>query len=260
MTNILMSDKEFGERVATMNWMLGFAGEPQAVVAGKRVVEIGSGFGAGAIACVKNGAAQYLGIEPDPFGTRVVQLGGPDPGYRSCYERAARGIDKRRALFLEGFADDWPGSGFDVCLIADVLEHVERPAAIAASAHRLLREGGIVIASTAPLYFSAPGHHLFDVLSAQPWGHLYDDFDRGAVKGQTSNYLMSEFENLNGITHAELLDAFSSNGFTIASERTLPHEGSNFATVRDRIKPEYIERFPEEVFDQCVSQFVAVKS
>ena len=218
------------------------------------------GFGAGAIACVGTGGTQYLGIEPDPFGTRVVQLGGPDPGYRACYERAARSIDKRRALFLEGFADDWPGSGFDVCLIADVLEHVERPAAIAASAHRLLREGGIVIASTAPLYFSAPGHHLFEVLSERPWGHLYDDFDRDAVKDRTSDYLMSEFDNLNGITHAELLAAFSSNGFMIASERTLPHEGSDFATVRDRIKPEYIERFPEEIFDQHVSQFVAVKS
>lgn len=260
MTDGLMSDQEFQDRVATMNWMLGFAGEPQEVVRDKRVVEIGSGFGAGAIACLGNGATQYLGIEPDPFGARATQLEGSDPGYRAAYERAAQGIDKRRALFLEGFADDWPGSGFDICLIADVLEHVERPSAIAASAHRLLRQGGIVISSTAPLYFSAPGHHLFDVLSERPWGHLYDDFDRDSVKDQTSNYLISEFDNLNGITHVELLEAFSSNGFDIASERTLPHEGSDFATVRGRIKPEYLERYPEAVFDQCVSQFVAVKS
>jgi SAM-dependent methyltransferase len=213
----------------------------------------------GAIACLRNGAAQYVGIDPEPFGTRVIQLDGTDPGYRACYERAARSIDKRRALFLEGFADDWPEGGFDICLISDVLEHVEEPSVIAASAFRLLRSGGQVIASTCPLYFSAHGHHLFDVLSGQPWGHLYTGFDRESVKHDTSTYLISEFESLNGVTHAELLGAFSSVGFSITKERTLPHEGVDFAAVRHRIEPELVARIPEEVFDQSVSQFVAVK-
>ena len=256
----MLTEKEFEDRVAAVNWMLSFAGEPGEVVREKRVVEIGSGFGVGAIACLRHGATQYLGIEPEPFGTRVMQLEGADPGFRLCYERAVKSLDKRRALFLEGFADDWPGSDFDVCLIADVLEHVEEPTAIAASAHRLLRRGGIVIASTAPLYFSAKGHHLFDVLSDQDWAHLYEDFDLDAVKQQTSTYLMSEFESLNGVTHAELLEAFSSTGFEIASERTLPFEGADFSAVRHRIRRDYIARFPDEIFDQNVSQFVAIKS
>lgn len=255
-----MIDSEFEERVAAVTWMLGFAGEPHEVVGGQRVVEIGSGYGVGAIACLRNGAAQYVGIEPEPFGSRVIQLDGTDPGYRVCYERAARSIDKRRVLFLEGFADDWPESGFDICLISDVLEHVEDPSAIAASAHRLLRQGGKVIASTCPLYFSAYGHHLFDVLSDQPWGHLYEGFDRDSVIHETSTYLISEFESLNGVTHAELLDAFSSTGFSIVKERTLPQEGVDFAAVRHRIRSELVERMSDEIFEQSVSQFVAVKS
>jgi SAM-dependent methyltransferase len=256
----MITDSEFEDRVSAVNWMLGYAGDAHEVVGGKRVVEIGSGFGVGAIACLRNGADQYLGIEPEPFGTRVIQTDGYDAGFRVCYENAARTIDKRRALFLEGFADDWPGGDFDVCLIADVLEHVENPADIATSARGLLRQGGIVIASTSPLFLSAYGHHLFDVFPGQPWAHLCEDFDRDALMLQTSQYLISEFDSLNGVTHMELLEAFSSSGFEIAHERTLPQEGADFLSVRDRIKPEYLERFPDEIFDQCVSQFVAVKS
>jgi SAM-dependent methyltransferase len=255
-----MTQDEFEDRVAAINWMLSFAGEINDVVREKRIVEIGSGFGVGAIACLRHGARQYLGIEPEPFGARVIQLEGVNPDFRVCYENAAKNIDKRRALFLEGFADDWPGSDFDVCLIADVLEHVEQPSVIAASAHRLLRKGGIVIASTSPLYFSAHGHHLFDVLSEQPWGHLFKDFDRDAVAQQASSFLMSEFDNLNGVTHAELLEVFSASGFDISSERTLPYDGVDFSAVRHRIKDEHLLYNEDEIFDQCVSQFVAVKT
>lgn len=255
----MMLDSEFEERVAAVHWMLGYAGDQRDVVGGKRVVEIGSGYGVGAIASIRNGAAQYLGIEPEPFGSGVIQRDGSDPGYRVCYERAAKTIDKRQILFLEGYADDWPGDGFDVCLIADVLEHVEEPALIAASAWRLLRPGGIVIASTCPLYFSAQGHHLFDLFADRPWGHLYEAFDRNDVIHDTSTYLISEFDSLNGVTHAELIDAFSSAGFVISNQRTLPHEGADFSKVRNLIKPEYLSRFSDEVFNQSVSQFVALK-
>jgi SAM-dependent methyltransferase len=255
-----MTDEEFEDRVAAVSWMLDFAKDQVEVVRDKRVVEIGSGFGVGAIACLRKGAAEYLGIEPQPFGAGVIQLDGADAGFRVCYETAAKSIDKRKVHFFEGFADDWPGGGFDVCLIADVLEHVHDPKMIAASAWRLLKAGGMVVASTSPLYFSAHGHHLFDVFADRPWAHLYKDFSRDAVARKTSPFLLSEFDSLNGVTHAELTAAFLTAGFKITKERTLPQENVDFEQVRQRIKPEYLERVDLDVFNQSVSQFIAVKT
>lgn len=258
--NQMMKDSEFEGRVDALHWMLGFAGEQAEVVGGKRVVEIGSGYGAGAIACVRSGVDQYLGIEPEPFGVGVIQRDGIDPGYRVCFERAARNVERRRMLFLEGFADDWPEGDFDVCLIADVLEHVEDLSSITESAHRLLKPGGIVIASTCPLYFSAQGHHMFELLYDQPWGHLYEGFDvKRDIEPHTSTYLLSEFKTLNGVTHEEILATFQNSGFEISKQRTLPHEGADFSKVRNRIKSEYLERISEDVFNQSVSQIIAVK-
>lgn len=255
-----MIDSEFEDRVAAMNWMLTVAGEPREVVGGKRVVEIGSGFGAGAIACARNGAAQYLGIDPEPFGSAVIQLDGSDNAYRDCYERAATSVDRRRILFLQGMADDWPAGGFDVCLVADVLEHVDDPRIIAASAWRLLRPGGIAITSTCPLYFSAPGHHLPEVFKDRPWGHLYEDFSPDDLISRTSNYALSQFHSLNRTTHAELVDVFASVGFEISKQRVLPHhEGADFSKVRHLIKAEYLECFSDEVFEQSLSQLVVTK-
>jgi SAM-dependent methyltransferase len=254
-----MNDTEFEDRTKAIEWMASFVGPVGEVFAGKRVVEIGSGFGCGAIAAIRNGAASYLGIEPEPFGSRLVQLEGTDPGYRLAYERAAGSIDKSRARFFEGFANEWPTADFDLCLIADVMEHVGNPAAIARDAAGILKPGGVVLASTAPLYYSAPGHHLFDVFRDQPWAHLRSDFGTSGLRQLASEYLVGEFETLNRVTHAELLQAFADAGLELVSERTIPDENHRFRDYEHLISAEHKERVTAEVFDQCVSQILARK-
>ena len=152
-----MTDQDFEDRVKAIEWMVSYVGPVPEILGGRTVVEIGSGFGCGAVACIRNGAANYLGIEPEPFGSRIIEIEGTDPDYRAAYERAAAGIDKSRVRFFEGLAHEWPGDGFDICLIADVMEHVADPGAIAADAARLLRSGGNVIASYEPNAAVKPG-------------------------------------------------------------------------------------------------------
>jgi SAM-dependent methyltransferase len=252
-----MNDAEFEDRTKAIEWMASYVGPD--FFTGKRIVEIGSGFGCGAIAAIRNGASFYLGIEPEPFGSRLVQLEGRDPGYRLAYERAAISIDKSRIRFFEGFADEWPGADFDACIIADTMEHVGDPAAIARDAAGLLRPGGLLLASTAPLFYSATGHHLFDLFRSQPWAHLRTDFDASGLRQHESDYLVGEFETLNGVTHAELLTAFSDAGLEMVSERTLEEGNYRFSDYEHLIATEHKQRLPVEVFDECVSQILVRK-
>jgi SAM-dependent methyltransferase len=252
-----MNDAEFEDRTKAIEWMASYVGP--GFFTGRRVVEIGSGFGCGAIAAIRNGASFYLGIEPEPFGSRLVQLEEADPGYRLAYERAARSIDKSKVRFYEGFADEWPSADFDVCIIADTMEHVGDPAAIARDAANLIRPGGLVLASTAPLYYSATGHHLFDLFRSEPWAHLRGDFDPSGLRQRESDYLVSEFETLNGVTHAELLKAFASAGLELVSQRTIDAGVFQFSDYEHLIAAEYKRSLPVEVFDECVSQILARK-
>jgi SAM-dependent methyltransferase len=252
-----MKDAEFEDRTKAIEWMASYAG-PDFFV-GKRVIEIGSGFGCGAIAAIRNGASSYLGIEPEPFGSRLVQLQGADPGYRLAYERAARSIDKSKVRFFEGYADEWPTADFDACIIADVMEHVGNPAAIARDAARLLRPGGLVLASTAPLFHSATGHHLFELFHSEPWAHLRIGFDPCGLRQREADYLVSEFETLNGVTHTQLLQAFADAGLELVSERTLDEGNHRFSDYEHLVATEYKERVPVTVFDECVSQILVRK-
>lgn len=253
----MMTLDEFEERVGAINWMLSFAGDPAGVVAGQRVVEIGSGFAVGAVACLRLGASHYVGIDPEPFGSRIIALTGQDPGFRACYEQATRDLDRRKVVLVEGYADDWPATGFDLCLIADVMEHVGDPMAVAQSAFRLLRPGGRCIVSTAPLFYSASGHHLFHELGNTPWGHLYPGFDVASTGA--SPFFVAEYASLNRITHAEIVRVFRAQGFRIGKERVLRDAQQDFAAAKPRLCGSYLQGRDPDLFLQSVSQLVLVK-
>jgi SAM-dependent methyltransferase len=254
-----MNDSDFEDRTKAIEWMVSFFGPAPEVLGGKSVVEIGSGFGCGAIACIRNGAAAYLGIEPEPFGSRLIEIEGKDPNYRLAFQRAAKGLDTSKIRFFEGFADEWPGAGFDICLLADMMEHVGDPSTIASDAARLLRPGGYALSSTAPLYYSPSGHHLFDVFPDTPWAHLYANFDAAAALRRTSEYLFGEYQTLNRTTHPKLLQAFVDAGFEIVKHRTIYDEGLAISEYEHLIAREHLESVSRDVFEQTVSQILARK-
>ena len=68
----------------------------------------------------------------------------PGKRYLGCDMRPGRGVDRIEDAHALRFADDWAGS----VLILETLEHVEDPARAMAEIHRVLRPGGIVVASS----------------------------------------------------------------------------------------------------------------
>ena len=77
--------------------------------------------------------------------------------------------DGRRLPFADG--------AFDRIIASEVLEHVPDDLAVLAELHRVLRPGGVLVTSFAPIWSCAVGHHL--------WGRLADGArvaDDGAVE------------------------------------------------------------------------------
>jgi 2-polyprenyl-6-hydroxyphenyl methylase/3-demethylubiquinone-9 3-methyltransferase len=98
-----------------------------------RIVDIGcgNGFLAGLLAARGH---QVVGLEPSPSG--IEQARATHPGVR--FERAAVGDD------LAAVA----GTGFDVAVSTEVIEHLFLPRELLRGAARLLRPGGLLVLST----------------------------------------------------------------------------------------------------------------
>lgn len=62
-------------------------------------------------------------------------------------------------------------SSLDFLYSINCLEHIPQLARSLHEAARVLKPGGLFFASSEPLFFSAQGHHLFDIFPL-PWGHL----------------------------------------------------------------------------------------
>ncbi len=127
--------------------------------AGTRVLDVGCAMGDRAVAVARAGAHRVLGIDTDPEKIRWGQL-------------LARHTSVDNVVFSVGdighaaVSDDQ----FDLVLLLDVLEHLERPEEALAECARVLVPGGRLLV-TFPPYRSPWGGHLFGHI-AVPWAHL----------------------------------------------------------------------------------------
>jgi SAM-dependent methyltransferase len=132
------------------------------VVEGKRVLDVGCGLGASALAVSRAGASEVVGVDTDL-------------GKISRAAEAARRMGAGRVQFLvqSGAGLGVAPGRFDVVLLLDVIEHVADPVSVLAECAGILRLGGRVLLSFPP-YDSPWGAHLFTQVPV-PWVHLLAD-------------------------------------------------------------------------------------
>lgn len=122
-------------------------------LAGKKILEVGSGFGTNLAVWIRHYHADAWGVEPG--GT------GFNEGFTASRKLlAANGIDPGRVLDASGeslpFADDT----FDIVYSANVLEHTADPYRVLLESLRVLRPGGLLHMEM-PNYLSYfEGHYL----------------------------------------------------------------------------------------------------
>lgn len=155
-----------------------------------RAIEVGAGMGWHAALTAAHGGGSVLATEvawrpgntPDSVANAHAfhRLAARDKVLADFleFERDAAGSlvttkFRGRVTFAEGGAEALPAAdeSADFVYSVNCVEHIpDLPAAFRESA-RVLRPGGILFATTEPLYASAFGSHLFDVFPA-PWAHL----------------------------------------------------------------------------------------
>ncbi len=153
-------------------------------------LEAGAGMGWHAALLAAHGASRVLATEVAWSGENPYAL----PNIHALYRLAERdaqlkallhfdrdpdghlqrvAIGQGRVQFARAVAEALPApdESFDLVYTVNCLEHLPRLGESFAEAARVLRPGGVLFASTEPLYFSAFGHHLDDIFPL-PWGHL----------------------------------------------------------------------------------------
>jgi 2-polyprenyl-3-methyl-5-hydroxy-6-metoxy-1,4-benzoquinol methylase len=122
---------------------------------GKDILDAGCGWGGKAVYC-----AERL---PNATVTGFDLEGVFDPAAPTSFARE-RGVEN--CVFLTGFAEDMPfeAERFDVVVLDDVLEHVQDPDKVLAESWRVLRRGGLVLASF-PSIRMLNAHHLDHAIS-----------------------------------------------------------------------------------------------
>jgi ubiquinone/menaquinone biosynthesis C-methylase UbiE len=178
-------------------------------VAGRRVLELGCGFG-GMLAVLNDAGATATGID----------------------------IDERRASFartrqLDGVTADaaslpLPDKSFDVVVTDATLEHVNDLPAVLAESFRVLRPGGKFYGSWGPAWLSYNGPHLIKCL-AVPWVHLLfsDETIVAALEEQKRrgrwpvsylDYKIADFQSMGRTTRRKLRLAVRAAGFDLVEE------------------------------------------
>jgi SAM-dependent methyltransferase len=120
---------------------------------GRRVLEVGSGFGTNLAVWIKCFEVDAYGTEPGGEGF--------DQGYRaSRILLEANGIDPERIFNAPGESLPFPDESFDIVYSANVLEHTLDPERVLAESVRVLRRGG-VLHMEMPNYLSYfEGHYM----------------------------------------------------------------------------------------------------
>jgi len=120
---------------------------------GKKMLEIGSGYGTNLATCLADFGADAYGVEPSGVGFGL--------GYAASRKLlAANGLDPERVLSSLGESLPFPDESFDIVYSANVLEHTQVPEQVLREAMRVLRPGGLLYVEIPNFLSYFEGHYL----------------------------------------------------------------------------------------------------
>jgi ubiquinone/menaquinone biosynthesis C-methylase UbiE len=182
---------------------------------GKRLLDIGCGFGAKGIFYAKETpVSEVVGLDLNP--RRIEQ---------AKRYAAKSNVEPSRIHFETGDGSRLPfdDDSFDLILSEDMIEHVVDVPGFLAECRRILRTGGAVLMRGGPFYFSPWGAHLYYQFG-MPWVSLL--FSRNAIADASSTlpqpegvFLTStlaeeieQFDELNRLTPRRLTQLVDASG------------------------------------------------
>jgi SAM-dependent methyltransferase len=131
------------------------------ILAGRQVLDIGCGAGGKTLFYAAQGAAMVYGVD-------VVER------YAAAAHELARakGLqDRFRFVLADAAALPFGPDSFDVIIMNDAMEHVDKPLAVLQECYRVLRPGGRLYVNFPP-YYHPFGAHLSDAMGF-PWVQLF---------------------------------------------------------------------------------------
>lgn len=145
---------------------------------GKRVLDVGSGYGNTCIEAVRRGAREVLGVEidADSVAAANAKLSGD-------VELASR------CRFLLSDVAALGGEDFDLVLSQDSMEHYGEPERFVEQMLRPLAPGGLFVVGFGPLWKAPLGGHI-GFLTKVPWAHLI--FSERVIMAERSRYRPEE--------------------------------------------------------------------
>ena len=122
-------------------------------IEGKKLLEVGSGFGTNLAVWIKHFKVDGYGVEPGGVGF--------NQGFLASQKLfSANGIDPNRIVNANGESLPFQDESFDIVYSGNVLEHTQDPERVVSEAVRVLRKGG-VLHMEMPNYLSYfEGHYL----------------------------------------------------------------------------------------------------
>ncbi|MDP9049518.1 MAG: class I SAM-dependent methyltransferase [Acidobacteriota bacterium] len=122
-------------------------------IRGKKLLDIGSGYGTNLATCIAVFGADGYGVEPSGVGF--------GQGYVASRKLlAANGIDPERIINSTGESLPFPDESFDIVYSANVLEHTQNPEQVLREAMRVLRSGGHLYIEIPNFLSYFEGHYM----------------------------------------------------------------------------------------------------
>ena len=127
-------------------------------LAGKRVLDLGSGFGSQAVQYAEAGARQVVGLEVEDDKVLHSQAFAERKGVAEVVS------------FVAGAGEHlpFPADAFDLITMDDVMEHVVSPELVLRECFRCLRPGGSLLMVFPPYYCVVGGSHLGGYATSVP--------------------------------------------------------------------------------------------
>ena len=175
--------------------------QKHAVLAGKRVVDVGCGGGILTEALAKQGA-DALGIDLSEDLVDIADLHGLETGATANYQK----------ISAEALAEAQP-AGFDHVTCMEMLEHVPDPASIIAACAKMVKPGGMVFFSTLN---RQPKAYLLAIVAAEyllqmlPKGtHDFKTFIKPSELSEWARASGLELQDMVGIAYNPISKQFS---------------------------------------------------